>query len=111
MSQERITFAAVRREDNVIIYGRDHSECLGRTPCRYASKAKQGFVTDRWRFVGRDEALTIALTAGQITYPSAGTGLISEMLWCERDGGRYDYDSTEGYVERGISSECSDKME
>lgn len=37
---------------------------------RYAAPDDQGFITDRARFVGREEAKTIALQAGQLT-PSA----------------------------------------
>lgn len=50
---------------------------------RYAAPDDQGFITDRARFVGREEAKTIALQAGQLT-PSASIHmreLYSEDLW------------------------------
>jgi len=98
METEKIIFAAIKRKDNCILYGRDHAECINRTPLGLVSDVKQGFLTSTFRFVGRDEALTIALEARQLQYPESGAGLISEMLWHKKTGGRFDYDAEAGYI-------------
>jgi hypothetical protein len=95
---ERITFAAVLRSDNCIVFGRDHSECLGRTPVKFASGAKQGFLTSCMRFVDRQEALILAMKANQVVTTVHGSGLISEMIWS--DSGLYEYDLIRGYVRK-----------
>jgi hypothetical protein len=94
---EHITHAAVKRGDNVIVLGRDHSECLGRTPYDFVRTAKQGFWTNLDRYVNREDAWMIAWTAGQLQEYHRPGGLISEMIWQE---GPYDYDALSGYVKK-----------
>jgi hypothetical protein len=95
---ETIIFAAIRRTDNCIVMGKDHSECIGKSPkgtCLQGSV--QGFLTDRFRFVDRMEAAYIAYTAHQIKNWIPTSSLISENLWCPRDGGKHDYSKEFGY--------------
>lgn len=81
---ERIKLAAIR-SGNHIICGKTHAECL-----RIAEKAGfpkpnhkfgQGFLTTKWRFVLRKEALQIAEKQGQIDVKHSPTNvLLSEDL-------------------------------
>ena len=98
MIDERITFAAIMRPDNCIMYGKSHSDVINRIPRGLCSSAGQGFWTSNNRFVGRSEAYSIAWKAKQIVAINKTGSLVSEMLWCETDGGKYDYDSKLGYV-------------
>ena len=96
---ETIQHAAVKI-DGVITTGKSHSECIrqhfeaGRNP----GSSGQGFVTSNGRFVNREEAAVIAYDANQIDSHRQGIGLISEMLWDARDGGKHNYDSKTGYI-------------
>lgn len=58
--------------------------------CERPDRHEQGFVTDRGRFVGREEALAIATAAGQIQYRCGGDDirLYSENLWMPRANAR-----------------------
>lgn len=42
---------------------------------------EQGFVTSRFRFVGREEAMAVAKAASQLKRPQSGPELFSEDLW------------------------------
>jgi len=106
---ERIIFAAIKRPDNCIMYGKSHSDVINRIPRGLCSNVGQGFWTSNDRFVGREEAAKIAHNSGQIKDYRAGLGLISEMLWCARDGGKYDYDSKLGYVPKMKAKSREDK--
>ena len=94
---EHIIFAAIRRDDNCIIFGRDHAECITISPketCK--SSRSQGFLTNKYRFVLRREAAKLAYDAGQISTWENGQILISEEIW--KDNPKYTYDSRRGYV-------------
>ena len=98
---ERISFAAILRTDNVIIFGRDHARCYKRSPYdTYAKRAVQGFLTDKHRFVNRKAAASIAFLAGQIDKIEPNQTLVSEELWWPEGEGKYDYDEKLGYIKR-----------
>ena len=78
---ERIEVSAVLHEGSVYT-GKRHGDAIraaveatGKKPVT----GKQGFVTNTGRFVSREEAVKIALAAGQIT--EAKDKLFSEDLW------------------------------
>ncbi len=111
---ERITHAAILRTDNCIVFGRDHADCIKRSPygtCK-GDRLQQGFLTNKFRFVRRKEAASIAFQAGQIDKIESDQALISEELWCPRSGGKFAYDEREGYVlkERKASG-CKKSLE
>ena len=99
--QEVIKHAAVMSDQGWIFLGKSHADCFFqmRNINVYPPKGSfnQGFVTNLGRFVPRNRALDIAVNAGQC--PRIGDSLISEMLWHEGDGGKFKYDSVEGYYE------------
>ena len=73
----------------VVFCGHRHSQCI-HTKCALtglrdaeSGAHEQGFLTSENRFVGREEALEIALREGQILNPSAirGKHLYSEDLY------------------------------
>ncbi len=90
---EKIICAAVLLEDGRIFYGHRHTHCLEALSSQLswtlnrqqisALKKEQGFVTTHNRFVGREEALQIALAQNQIKDLSQirGTDLYSEDLY------------------------------
>ena len=93
---ERIIFAAILRLDNCIVFGRDHAECIQKSPPGTCITINQGFLTSKYRFVKRKEAAKIAFDAGQIDKWKDGDIILSEQLWS--DGGKYEYDSKVGYI-------------
>ena len=95
---ERIIFAAIFRLDNCIVLGKDHAECIKKSPFGTCKTRRQGFLTSKYRFVLRKEAAKIAFDAGQIDKYENDQIIFSEEFWCETDGGKYDYDEREGYV-------------
>ncbi len=98
---ERITHAAILRNDKVIIFDRDHGKCFERSPDDTCGKdAVQGFLTDKLRFVSRKAAASIAYQVGQISKIEPNQPLVSEELWWPPGDGRYDYDEKLGYIER-----------
>ena len=98
---ERISFAAILRTDNVIIFDRDHEKCCKRSPYdTYGKDAVQGFLTNKHRFVNRKAAASIAFLAGQIDKLEPNQTLVSEELWWPPSEGKYDYDEKLGYIER-----------
>lgn len=98
---ERISFAAILRTDNVIIFDRDHGKCFERSPDDTCGKdAVQGFLTDKHRFVNRKAAASIAFLAGQISKIEPNQILVSEELWWPEGDGKYDYDEKLGYIKR-----------
>ncbi len=101
---EHIIFAAIKRTDNCIIFGRDHAECIKKSPkgtCKMENrKLGFGFLTNKLRFVSRKEAARIAYEAIQIDKWEDGQMLISEELWSEAPGGKFRYDETFGYIKR-----------
>ncbi len=98
---ERITHAAILRTDKCIIFGRDHGDCFERSPegsCKEGTV--QGFLTNKYRFVNRKEAASIAFQAGQIDSLEPEQALISEEIWCPKSGGKHIYDEKLGYILR-----------
>ncbi|KKM77858.1 hypothetical protein LCGC14_1365730 [marine sediment metagenome] len=99
---ERIIFAAILRTDNCIVFGRDHADCIKRSPkgtCK-GDRLQQGFLTDKFRFIRRKEAAIIAYQAEQIDKIEPDQVLISEELWCPQSGGKFAYDEKLGYQKR-----------
>ena len=97
--QEVIKHAAVMSDQGWIFLGKCHADCMWQmknvgVPYPQGSM-NQGFVTNLGRYVPRNRALDIAVEAGQCE--RIGDSLISEMLWSEKDGGKYDYNSIQGY--------------
>jgi hypothetical protein len=97
---ERIIFAAILRLDNCIIFGKDHAECIQKSPPGTCITIRQGFLTSKYRFIKRKEAAWLAFQAGQIDKWKDGDILLSEELWSEISNGRFDYDEKVGYVLR-----------
>lgn len=99
--REVIKHAAVMSDQGWIFLGKCHADCfyqmrnVGVHPPKCSFN--QGFVTNYGRFVPRNRALDIAVSAGQCE--RVGDFLISEMLWHENDAGRFMYDSIRGYYE------------
>ena len=105
--QEYIWWAAIQRSDGVVVCGRDHAECISKSPmgtCKAGSE--QGFMTSLGRFVGRVEAGEIAWAAGQIRSDPEGAIILSEEIW--RDGNCF-YDESSGYVLKKSSDDQEDK--
>lgn len=97
---ERITHAAILRTDNCIVFDRDHADCIKRSPEGSCGKdVIQGFLTNKFRFVNRKAAASIAFQAGQIDNIAPDDILVSEQLWWPEGDGRYDYDEKLGYIE------------
>lgn len=100
--KEVIKHAAVMSDQGWIFMGKCHADCfnqmrnVGIKPPQ--GSMNQGFVTNLGRYVPRNRALDIAVSAGQCERGPADS-LISEMLWSETDGGKYKYDSIRGYYE------------
>jgi hypothetical protein len=96
---ELIKHAAVISEGGMIFLGKSHSDCFHQAfnvGVKMSSGAeKQGFFTNKGRFVTRSEAAQIARDAGQIS-PLINI-LFSEDLWSESHGGKYSYCQVEGY--------------
>ena len=81
---ERIVCAANRKGGQVILGVRHFDEFMRervRSQDGDFSGWEQGFVTSRARFVGRQEALLIALNCGQTERGELGDALISEDLY------------------------------
>ena len=97
---ERISHAAILRTDNCIVFGRDHADCIKRSPKGTADiNRNQGFLTDKFRFVNRKAAASIAFQAKQIDNLAPDQPLFSEELWSPTSGGKYIYDEKLGYIE------------
>lgn len=102
---ECIKHAAVMTDQGWIFMGKSHAQCFDQMrnisiPIPQGSM-NQGFVTSHGRFVSRERAMDIALKSEQVSYNA--NFLISEMLWSERDAGKFDYDSIKGYIEKNQS--------
>lgn len=103
---ERLLHAAVITEDPAYfiraLLGKQHADCFEQAremKIKLSSKAKdQGFVTSMGRYVQRGEAAEIAWNAGQTNVKHKL--LFSEDIWCERHGGKLDYDPVKGYHPR-----------
>ena len=98
-----IIFAAIRL-NNTIIYGKDHAECIRRavkdfgfdTPIPIRSG---GFLTNKYRFVFREEAKYIAVKAGQVPAGRMDSNrvFISEEIWADDAKIKHTYDENDGY--------------
>lgn len=67
----KIKCAAIKRSDGVIVIGKNHAECVQKSPegtCKNAIST-YGFVTEDDKFITRQEAAKIAFEAGQISQP------------------------------------------
>ena len=100
--KELIKHAAVKATNGMILLGKCHADCFyqgSNIGLKMSSKATdQGFFTNKGRYVDRTEGAKIAVTSGQVIKPCSF--LFSEDLWCERDGGLYQYDQIKGYYGR-----------
>lgn len=98
---EVIKHAAVISDQGWIFLGKCHADCFYQMRNIGVESPKgsfnQGFVTNHGRFVPRNRALGIAVAAGQCERGPADC-LISEMLWSDRDAGKFSYDSINGYT-------------
>lgn len=98
---ELIKHAAVISESGMVFLGKCHADCFHQAfnvrVKMSSGSEKQGFFTNKGRFVGRSEAADIALAAKQIDKPIKI--LFSEDLWSKSDGGKFNYDSIDGYYE------------
>ena len=110
MSLETIKHAAVMADNGWIFIGKCHADCFHKMANinlkPYHSSKGQGFVTSKGRFVFRDKALLIAKNAMQV-HEDKKKFLFSEDMWCDRDGGKYDYDEIEGYILKDKEKPCS----
>lgn len=99
--RELIKHAAVKGSGGMIFLGKSHADCFHQAShagIRLSGRAQdQGFFTSKGRFVTRPEAYEIAIVAGQIEGERPAPVLFSEMLWSPRDGGKFKYDSIQGY--------------
>jgi hypothetical protein len=93
---ERIIGAAIKGKDGTLyiaashgIAGEEYVRSTGKRP--FPAGDAQGFVTDGMRFVSREEAMTIALDAGQVTRTPTG--------WDHRTPGEVGMGATELYSE------------
>jgi len=90
-----IKAAAIKRSDGVVVTGKQHSDCIQKSPfgtCK--SMSEQGFITTEGEFVNRVEAGKIAWEAGQLKKDPRGRSIISEEIW---EWGNCDYDDKRGY--------------
>lgn len=96
---EEIRYAAIWRNDNCIVLGKSHSECIRKSPkgtCK-GKGATQGFWTNNARFVDRKEAFIIALKSNQICEEvSTPIVLYSEDIETEN----YMYVPNKGYIKK-----------
>jgi len=96
---ERIAHAAILRTDKVIIFDRDHEKCYKRSPKGTCDKGIQGFLTDKYRFLNRKAAASVAFIAKQIKSIEPDQSLVSEELWWPVGDAKYIYDEKLGYIE------------
>lgn len=100
---ERILHAAVLSEGGALtFFGKCHADCFYKGQAMgikmSGKSAHQGFLTNKGNYLSREDAAKLAFSQGQITKPRSY--LLSEDLWCEKDGGLYDHDEIKGYVRR-----------
>ena len=108
---ERISHAAILRTDKVIIFDRDHADCIKRSPYGTCKEgAIQGFLTSRYRFVNRKEAALIAFKAKQIDKFEPNQILLSEEIWSLQSGGKYIYDEKLWYIENKNNGKLQNKQ-
>ena len=93
--------AAIFSGTGMIFLGKHHGDCFNQAfnvGIKVQSAAwAQGFFTSKGRFVSRAQAAEIAIAAGQV--PPEIKTLFSEDLWSPTDGGKFIYDSVDGYIE------------
>jgi lactam utilization protein B len=98
---ELIKHAAIVSDTCMIFLGKCHSDCFCQA-FNVGIKVKsaawaQGFFTNRGRFVSRTEAAEIAMASKQVE--GEVKILFSEDLWSPTDGGKYLYNSIDGYYQ------------
>lgn len=123
---ERILHAAVRHESGWIFLGKSHANCFhqaGNVGMQLSSRViGQGFVTNKARFVSREDGYEIALAANQINpLPEEPLDpevydlevaskkrkmLFSEDMWSEMYRAKHNYDTIKGYVLKDVCKEC-----
>lgn len=99
MDKERITHAAVKAENGMILLGKSHADCFHQaknTGIEMSQKAlDQGFMTSKGRYVTRRDAAFVAIEAGQVRHGIEI--LFSEDLWSPQADGQFEYDYIKGY--------------
>lgn len=99
----RVIHAAVKSKDGRIFFGKSHAECFGKAhylKVKMSQKAcDQGFLLSNGEYAERPLAAEIALKAGQLD--GDVKILFSEDLWSPSHGGKFKYDTIEGYVLTG----------
>lgn len=104
---ERILHASVIAKDGRIFFGKCHADCFYKGQAMgvaMSSKSNhQGFITNKGRYVDRQEAAQIAFQQKQIDLETGY--LFSEDMWSDRDNGKYDHDEINGYVLKQESKE------
>ncbi len=111
---EHIIHAAIRYPGvKCLMYSKDHAGCMKQAIKlridERGTNRNQGFLTNKFRFVLRNEALEIAIAAGQIDEKLRGKTLISEHFWNKNMGGKYYYDSVLGYIILAHSKKSENK--
>ena len=106
-----ISHAAIITECGVTITGKCHADCFREGTLRglklLSAVDNQGFLCNKGIFHRRHEAAHVAFICGQID--KKVKILFSEELWCERDGGKYDYNPITGYYLREAQSSAENK--
>ncbi len=101
---EHIIHAAIRYTTvRCIIYGKDHAGCMKQAIRKLGivetcTQRNQGFLTNKFRFVNRREAMGIAISANQVRPEIQQKTLVSEHFWHSAEGGKHIYDSVLGYI-------------
>lgn len=88
--EELVVAAAIRTEGVVVMVERPgrHGNCINFLHNRAPGvdyRAEQGFITNRGRFVNRQEAAAIVEASGQGSGREGINGLFSEDMWNDRD--------------------------
>lgn len=85
--QELIVSAAIRCDGVIVSVERPgrHGNCINFLWRRGVDQSDQGFLTNRGRFVGREEAAEIVQASGQGSKRDDINGLFSEDMWNDWD--------------------------
>ena len=101
---ETIAHAAIlNRKIRCIIFGKDHDECVRRSIKVFSfiydyPTNEKGFLTSKMRFVSQQEAMEVAITAGQVSKSIRDRTLFSGCFFDKNEGGIHIYDSVLGYT-------------
>lgn len=77
----KIIKAAIKCSNGKIYTGKRHYQCLALSTREESIDAIQGFITDKNRFLTRNEALDLVQINGQLIKSLIGSVLTSEDLW------------------------------